>query len=512
VKRLWIAFAVLVTGGLVAGAGYLGFASNRPQAARAPTAPVTVPVTRCDVEHTVTAPGSVVNTRTIRLEMPFAGQLAEVTVRAGDAVTEGQILARLAGEENYAMNVAAAELELAQARQALDDLQSEAPLRAAEAKLDLVTHQAAVEEAQKRLDNLMSVNTGYYADAVATAQRNYDIAAANLELVNIGSRSEQQAVETAQAQVDDLYRQLQNVIAWYGPDHEQTQAANRDYQRALEDLEVAHIQYGTALASRQASLDTAQQTLDSAQANYNAATHYQPPSDDLALAAAQLDLQQAQLAEAQHTWESLQTGPDALELSAAQAGIDQATAALAAARRTLEQLEIKAPFAGVILEADARPGETLAAASVLFSLADPQAVEVETTVIEEDVPLITTGLAAEVYFDALPGELVTGTITAIVPQRLPGDRPLYHVNLSLSRVPAALFEGMSADASIIIAVRRGVLCLPRALAQASADGTARVDLWLGSATQERTIAVGLRGDTYVEVLSGVREGDAVVAR
>jgi hypothetical protein len=148
----------------------------------------------------------------------------------------------------------------------------------------------------------------------------------------------------------------------------------------------------------------------------------------------------------------------------------------------------------------------------LFSLADPQAVEVATTVTEEDVMNVASGQPAEVYFDALPDEIITGTVARLVPQRAPGDRPLYPVYLALSRVPATLLEGMSADAAIFIAQRRGVLCLPRAILPAASEGTAIVQVWSDGQAESRTITIGLRGDTDVEILSGLELGEAVVAR
>jgi multidrug efflux pump subunit AcrA (membrane-fusion protein) len=37
-------------------------------------------------------------------------------------------------------------------------------------------------------------------------------------------------------------------------------------------------------------------------------------------------------------------------------------------------------------------------------------------------------------------------------------------------------------------------------------------VWNGVSTEERTVQVGLRGNQYVEILSGLAEGDQVVSR
>jgi multidrug efflux pump subunit AcrA (membrane-fusion protein) len=72
--------------------------------------------------------------------------------------------------------------------------------------------------------------------------------------------------------------------------------------------------------------------------------------------------------------------------------------------------------------------------------------------------------------------------------------------------------GMTVDASIIVAQRTGVLQLPRALVRAGADGTAQVDVWADARVEKRTVQIGLRGDVYVEILAGLREGEQVVGQ
>lgn len=513
-RRIWTVLAVLVIGGLVVGAGYLGFVSNRPQAPSTPTEPLTIAVTTCDVRQTVTAPGSTVNTRAVRLEMPFAGQLAEVLVRAGDTVIAGQVLARLADVEKYEANVAAAELELAQAQRALADLRAEAPLKAAQAQLAYAEAQQDLAKAQRALAALLSPDVAYYQQALDDALLALEQAQAQSTITDIGPGLSGD-VNSAQHMVELAYEGLGKTQAddagCNGCLADRVAAAQEAYDAAVNTLIAAQLEMQIARQDDAQAVREAQDAVAQAQHNLSAA-QVGPKAARVAMAEAEVAVEEAQLAQAQREWEGLRDGPDLLALGEAQARVDKATATLAEVQRALEQLEIKAPFAGIVLEASARAGETLPAATALFTLADPQAMEVETTVIEEDVPYVTAGQPAEVYFDALPDEIVTGTVAYIVPQRVSGDRPLYRVYLALDRVPAALFEGMSADASIVIAQREGVLCLPRALAQASADGTAAVDVWANGEVQKRTITVGLRGDTYVEILSGLREGEAVVAR
>jgi RND family efflux transporter MFP subunit len=186
--------------------------------------------------------------------------------------------------------------------------------------------------------------------------------------------------------------------------------------------------------------------------------------------------------------------------------------ALEQAQSDLAGATLTAPFDGVVLEVGAQPGESVAAGAGLAVLADPAAVEVEISIIEEDLPLVQPGQEAELFFDAQPDAAVPGRVARIVPQRLPGDRPLYPVYITADDLPEDLLAGMTVDASIVVASRSDVLRLPRTLVRARTDGTATIPVWTGGEIEERLVQTGLRGDVYIEILDGLHEGEQVVAQ
>jgi RND family efflux transporter MFP subunit len=193
------------------------------------------------------------------------------------------------------------------------------------------------------------------------------------------------------------------------------------------------------------------------------------------------------------------------ELALAQAKYDVAKA-------VLESLEIKAPFNGIVFEVSAESGQTYQAEAVLFKIGDPKALEVKANITEEDYPIVSVGQAVEVFFDARPEVTVTGKVERIIPKRIEGDRPLYNIYISLDEVPDGLADGMTSDTAITIARQEGVLCLPRAVVRASSTSTTTVKVWDGLQEITKEIKVGLRGDTYVEIVSGLSEGEQVVTR
>jgi RND family efflux transporter MFP subunit len=182
------------------------------------------------------------------------------------------------------------------------------------------------------------------------------------------------------------------------------------------------------------------------------------------------------------------------------------------AQADLEATTITAPFDGVVLEVNARLGESVGAGQSLLVLADVSQGELVASVIEEDLPLVQAGQTAEIYFDAVAEEIITGRVNRIVPQRTGTDRPLYPVYISLEELPEKLLPGMTADAIIVINRQENALRLPRALVRAGSDNTATVEVWNGRITENREIEIGLRGDTYVEILSGLEEGELVVGQ
>ena len=377
-------------------AGYFGFQSGPTQAA-VPTqaAPKTVAVTTCDVEQSVTAPGKLMNTNKITLEMPANGKLSKISVRAGDKVKAGQMLAEL-----------------------------DAVART-EAQLKLLEARKAVEVA-----NNIRVGLKYpraTADYLKKLQAKIRIAKDNVAVAS------------------DLYH---------------------------------HSEDADAKARALALLGTAQDEYDNLIETYN--------------------------------WYTGKPGES--EFDKAEAKLAQAKAELDAAKALVASMEIRAPFNGVVLEVKVSPGESIPAGTDIFVVNDPQSVELETNVVEEDLPLMEVGQAASLYFDALPDATLTGKVSRIVPDAIPGDRPLYHVYLKLDNVPDKLAAGMSADASIVIASHKGVMCLPRAVIRAAGGDSVSVKVWDGVKSISQQIKLGLRGDAFIEVVSGLKLGDAVVTK
>ncbi len=491
---------------LVGGAGYWGVRSSAAQANSNVDAPNTVAATTCDVQQSVTAPGSLVNLRQVNVEMPADGSLQELLVRPGDYVQEGQVLGRLTNQDQFASAVAAARLELLQAQSDLGKLTQDAPATTAQALLD-------VEKAQKALDDYINnfpLTQAQAQVALATAQTTLTDTQKARDALNY-PRVSQETIDKTQASYDAAQAAYKDAL------HAANKNKNNPLDQAkliaattIRDNALSLLNWYTASASA-AEIATADANLAQAQAAYDQALR----NWDLVKEgpdAVQIALLKAQLAGAQNAYENVKDGPDALTQALAQAKVDDAQAKLTEAEGNLAAVEIKAPFAGVILEVSANPGETLAAYSKVLVLSDPRLVEIQATVTEEDLPLLKPGQGAQIYFTARPDVTAQGSVDRIVPEPVTGSSPTYDIFISLDHIPAGLVAGMTVDTNVIIARRLGVLCLPRYVVHASADNQAILQVWNGSQAENRQVTIGLRGDSNVEILSGLKAGERVVVK
>ena len=206
------------------------------------------------------------------------------------------------------------------------------------------------------------------------------------------------------------------------------------------------------------------------------------------------------------------SNPTESEIVAVDSELALAQAKYDAAKAIMDSLQVRSPMNGIVFAVSAESGQTYQAETSLFTIGDPKALEVVANVTEEDYPLISEGQRAEIFFDARPEVTVQGKIERIIPMRIEGDRPLYDSYISLDEVPDGLADGMTSDTAITIAKHEAVLCLPRAIVRASGGDTTTVRVWDGLQQTTKEITLGLRGDTYVEIVSGLSEGEQVVTR
>ena len=209
---------------------------------------------------------------------------------------------------------------------------------------------------------------------------------------------------------------------------------------------------------------------------------------------------QEQLEDAELAWE------------AATAVWQVAKAELLLAEVAQEWQMIRAPFDAVVVKKSTEMGQWVEAGTPLFSLVALDEWQIEAHVDAVDSGRIELGQPIELRSDAFPGQSwrsQVGWIGPNVEQEQERRLNTFKVRLQLGEAAPALLLGQQVDLEIQVAQRQGVLKLPFTALKEDADSF-QVALIESGLLRYREVSVGLQGDSHVELLSGIQEGEVVV--
>ncbi|MEJ5992363.1 efflux RND transporter periplasmic adaptor subunit [Ramlibacter sp. PS3R-8] len=183
--------------------------------------------------------------------------------------------------------------------------------------------------------------------------------------------------------------------------------------------------------------------------------------------------------------------------------------ALARTGETRRSVTFRSPVGGIITEKKALQGMRFLPGETLYQVTDLGSVWVIADVFEQDIGLMKPGARASVRINAYPDKAFAGTVTYVYPT-LKAETRTIPVRIELPNPGQLLKPAMYAQVELPAADARPVLAVPDSAVIDS--GTRRIVLvQLGEGRFEpREVRLGARGDSYVQVLEGVREGEQVV--
>ncbi len=327
-------------------------------------------------------------------------------------------------------------------------------------------------------------------------------------------------------------------------------------------LEIDPSEYRAAVQALEATLRSSQADLELAQANLDKAVQDRDRARKLF----------AEGLSSQENLDAAETSAriEQARLDAAANRIAQYRANLEKARHDLEKVTITAPMSGVITRLNVEEGENAIMGTlnnpgtVLLVISDLGTMEAWVDVDETEVVDLRAGQRAEVTIDAFPDSTFAGTVTEIdhSPLRVntggATEAVEFQVKITLDKAPANIRPGLTAKAEITVAERAGALAVPlgavtvrewplkdedirryrgrrahrqeKALADFGfaahlevADSLAHADRDLKRKETEgvfilhdgfvvfEPVTLGITGEDDFEVLSGVQEGQVVVA-
>lgn len=241
--------------------------------------------------------------------------------------------------------------------------------------------------------------------------------------------------------------------------------------------------------------------------------------------------------------------------------ISQLESQLAANADDLEKTVVVAPMDGVVTSLKKEEGESVIGAqsfqpTVIMTVGDLSVMEVEVLVDETDIGHLVLGQRAEVRVDALEDVRIQGALTEIGSSAIPrgtsgatssassgttaNQAKDFKVTITLEDPPTTLRPGLNATADITTATKPGVLSVPiQAVVVREVDkdgkvieadeeprggpGEAQVSAPRARGQEQdgvfvvvdrqarfRPVTTGIVGETDMEVVSGLKEGDEIV--
>ncbi|HUQ48307.1 MAG TPA: efflux RND transporter periplasmic adaptor subunit [Gemmatimonadaceae bacterium] len=250
--------------------------------------------------------------------------------------------------------------------------------------------------------------------------------------------------------------------------------------------------------------------------------------------------------------EQLKTQVDVAQaqLESARNGIAQASASLRDAQSQLGKTSIFAPMTGKVTRLNVREGETAIMgtlnkdAATLLTISDMSVLETKVKVDETDVSRITLGDSTVIQIDAFPDTTFVGRVSEISNSSLkagasgstnPADQAInYEVTITLVNAPITTRPDFSATAKIITDTRKNVLSIPIIALTVREDSVKQdsggVTLAKAAPTKQvgkrdvegvfvvgtdnkvkfKPVKVGIAGEKYFEVVSGLKENEKIV--
>ncbi len=205
------------------------------------------------------------------------------------------------------------------------------------------------------------------------------------------------------------------------------------------------------------------------------------------------------------------------QVTSASESVRTAQLSLDSANDSLDNYSFTAPISGTIIDKNYEAGENVESGDTLCVIYDLSYLTMTLSVDELDVSSIAVGQSVEVTADAVEGVTYSGVVTKVsVAGTASGGVTTYPVTIRIDETDG-LLPGMTVDATITLESAENVLAVPASALQRgntvllTADSPSAAG---GEANESGYVTVevttGVSSDDYIEITSGLQEGDVVV--
>ena len=260
----------------------------------------------------------------------------------------------------------------------------------------------------------------------------------------------------------------------------------------------------------QAELVKARVNYESAQRNLDALKRLQQSGaaspGEVRTAENQLDSRAAELKLLESKQKDRYSRPEVVRVEAKHS---EAQTAYSAAEDILNQLSIRAPFRGVVYSLPVKQDAWVNPGDLILQAADLSKVQVRTYVDEPDVARLAPGEKIEVTWDAMPGRMWTGTVTAVPASvKLHGTRNVGETTCIVANPDFKLLPNINVGVTIVSAEHADALTSPREALRED-DSVPYVYQVVNNEVRRQTVETSISNLTKVEITGGISEHDLV---
>ena len=168
------------------------------------------------------------------------------------------------------------------------------------------------------------------------------------------------------------------------------------------------------------------------------------------------------------------------------------------------------PISGTVVSVDIAVGDTVSADSStdVITIIGTKSYEVTGTLDSSQVPSVKVGQTATVQVDGVEGSLA-GTVSQVGPVQSSDEEYTYPVAVDLPATNDALFTGSTANVVIDTGSVSDVVAVPTSAVE-TAGARSFVLVLDNGILSRKVIKIGMIGDTYTQVVSGLSDGQSVV--
>jgi membrane fusion protein, macrolide-specific efflux system len=241
---------------------------------------------------------------------------------------------------------------------------------------------------------------------------------------------------------------------------------------------------------------------------------------DATEAQGQLDAAEANLSAANASLDRAEESGDDASIATAEAQVTEASTAVTEAKRSVAGTVLRAPMAGTVIGINGSiGGSTAGSASTgadgggstgFIDLANLASMQVSASFAEADATKLKVGQATEITWAALAGATAQGEVASIAPTATTSNNVnSYAVVVSIADLPEGIRIGQTVTALVTVAEASGVLRVPTAAVRAVGSGHV-VTVVANGTNETRRVEVGVEGDSFTEIRSGLVVGEQVM--